>query len=124
MVYAKRLPVKALLMKAKASMAFFLHVSTTEHVASCAHAPSSVRLPPKTLRLTMGVFNACSARWFVAGTLGSSMNWNHCSPWPCKCFAKVSFNSLARSFSVSVSSSSMHWSRSARQPHKIMRIFA
>lgn len=37
LVYAKRLPrlpVKALLMNAKASMAFFLHVSNTELVAS------------------------------------------------------------------------------------------
>src|SRR5262249_15880418 len=71
-----RTPRKALLTSVKASMALFLHCRT-EAVTCWASAPSSVRLPPQTLRLTMGTFRACSARSLVAGLVGSIKNWNH-----------------------------------------------
>jgi hypothetical protein len=46
-------PQKALLTKANASMALYLHVCKTELVIAWVSAPFWVRLPPQTLRLTI-----------------------------------------------------------------------
>jgi hypothetical protein len=62
---AKRLPRtprKALLRKVKPSTALLWQVCSTEDVTACATPPAAVRLPPQTLRFTIGVFRACSAR--------------------------------------------------------------
>jgi hypothetical protein len=53
---------KALRRIAKASMALFLQVSSTEETTAWALPPASVQFLPQILRLTIGVFSACSAR--------------------------------------------------------------
>ena len=46
----------------KTSMAFLWQVGITEEVMDCVFPPAVLRFPPQTLRFTIGVFNACSAR--------------------------------------------------------------